>query len=388
VSVLNAAQRLARIDWNFPNAGNTRGSVHTLHWFPGNYIPQIPAALIQVLSMPGDLVLDPFGGSGTTAVEALRLNRRVMVCDRMSASVLITRAKLALLEGALDRRRRGALLADLTFEQRCRSDQFGKNGEGADPELNNWFAPDTLAQLRFLWQLVEAADTGQTRQVLEVLFSDVLFDCAAPGSALTSSGRRRRHHWGWVADNVKPREFAAHNAIGLFRQRLMALDEVPVRIGEPIGDSALVTQQDARSLALPDAVVDLVVTSPPYIGVIDYTHANRLLYTWMGWSMRLEREHEIGARFRRTRVNAVAEYKSNMRRARDELHRVLRPGGACAIVIGESKRFPGTALEILGDFAQLMPMVWGPVPRLMSRRRVSDRASSDPIEYVCVFRKP
>ena len=68
---------LAGVDWNFPRAGTLRGTVHALHWFPGNFIPQIPAHLIQLLSRPGDLVLDPFCGSGTTGAEACRTGEAV-----------------------------------------------------------------------------------------------------------------------------------------------------------------------------------------------------------------------------------------------------------------------------------------------------------------------
>lgn len=388
MSVLSSdsLRRLDRIDWNFPSAGTAPGSVHTLHWFPGNFIPQIPAALIQVLSASGDLVLDPFAGSGTTAVEALRLGRRVIASDRMSACVMITLAKIAFFNGALDRRRRLALLAELTFDHQCRTDRLGRRGEGGSSDLETWFAPETLAQLRFLWQQVEAADP-QARKSLQAIFSNVLFDCASPGAAVTAKGVRRRHHWGWVADNVRPRLLVPHDAIKLFRQRLLALDDVTAPSDEG-GTAAIVVKQDARALALPEGVIDLVVTSPPYIGVIDYTHANRLIYTWMGWSMRTEREYEIGARFRRAKVNALVEYEANLRQARDEIYRVLKPGAACALVLGESRRFPFTAHRIMSDFARIMPIVWGPVPRTPTRRRVAERAARETVELVCVFRKP
>jgi hypothetical protein len=350
----------------------------------------IPSALIQVLSEPGDVVLDPFAGSGTTGVEALRLGRKALIADRMSVCVLITSAKLAMMAGALDRRVRHELLDQLTFDHECRSDQIGDHGEGGSPELDTWFASDTLAQLRYLWGLTQRRDSSADRKVLSVLFSDVLFDCAAPGSALTRTGGRRRHHWGWVADNVRPPVLAAHDAIERFRQRLIVLDEwtlgyVESPDLEPF--DALVLQQDARQVALPDNAVDLILTSPPYVGVIDYTRANRLLYTWMNWSIADERQTEIGARFRRRRKNIVEEYLGDMRCARNEIHRVLRPGAFCAIVLGESKAFPGTAERVFKNFAELMPIVWGPVSRSPSRRRVSDRAARDPVESVCVFRK-
>ena len=375
--------RLDRIDWDFPRTGNQRGSVHDLHWFPGNFIAQIPAALIQVLSEPGDVVLDPFGGSATTAVEALRLGRRAIVSDRSSTAALIGRAKLGLLDKALERHRRGEILASLAFEHQCRSDRLGSNGEGGDPILASWYAPGTLAQLRYLWQLVEG-EPPRGRQVLAAVFSDVLFDCASTGGAPTRTGKRRRHHWGWIADNVLPTTLVEHNAVTLFCERLASVAD-----GEQgaATHSALLIQQDARRLALADDSVDLVVTSPPYVGVIDYTHANRLLYAWMGWSMALERQDEIGARFRRNRRNAVAEYRADMRLVRDEIRRVLRPGAYCAIVIGASRRFPNAVQELVADFAEELPLAWGPKPRLSSRRRVSDRAAQEAVEFVCAFRK-
>jgi hypothetical protein len=394
VPILNQVRRLDRVNWNFPGAGTAPGSVHSIHWFPGNFIPQIPAVSIQLLSEPGDLVLDPFGGSGTTGVEAARLGRRSIISDRMSACVLISAAKLAMLSGALDRRMRIKLLEQLTFDHECRSDHIGRGGEGGNSELHAWYASDTLAQLRYIWALVEDQASKANRMVLTALFSDVLFDCAAPGGALTRTGGRRRHHWGWVADNVHPRVLAEHDAIDRFRRRLMMNDlphsEGPVGLVMPAtsGSSAgLVVQQDARKMALPDGVVDLIVTSPPYVGVIDYTHANRLLYNWMGWSMADERRDEIGARFRRKRKRLVDEYVTDMRRSRDEMYRVLRPGAFIAMVLGESKSFPGTTQRVFADFGELMPQVWGPVRRNPSRRRVSDRAARDPVEFVCVFRK-
>ena len=44
--------------------------------YHGNFIPQIPNQLLRRFTKPGDVVLDPFIGSGTTGMEANRLGRR------------------------------------------------------------------------------------------------------------------------------------------------------------------------------------------------------------------------------------------------------------------------------------------------------------------------
>ena len=383
MSVLSDISRLDDINWDFPRAGTTPGSTHSIHWFPGNFIPQIPAALVQVLSHRADLVLDPFGGSGTTAVEAARLGRRAISSDLIAASYIISDAKLAILRGALNRRLLSQILGVLTFEQQCRSDAPGRNGEGTERALSYWYSEDTLRQLHYLWSLVEV-QTPDARRVLKAIFSDVLFDCASTAGSMTRTGKRRRHHWGWIADNVRPKNLVEHNAIELFRHRLATLGK---HLAHPIEHTAIVIRQDARCLAIRNSSIDLVVTSPPYIGVIDYTRANRLLYEWMGWPMDADRRGEIGARFRRQRRNVVSEYLEDMRAARNEIFRVLRSGAYCALVIGESKKFPATVDQVLANFREIFRPAWGPKARHPTRRRVSERAARDPVEFVCVFQK-
>ncbi|QPF92312.1 DNA methyltransferase [Bradyrhizobium commune] len=377
--------RLERIDWNFPRATTLRGSVQSIHWFPGNFIGQIPSALIQVLSNPGDLVLDPFAGSATTAIEALKLKRKVIASDRLSAFRLIANAKLALLTNGLNNDFLTRLRNKLVFEQQCRTSTIGCRGEGGNPDLSNWYSDDTLSQLKFLWKEVENAPPKEGL-VLRAIFSDILFQCASTPGSKTRTGKKRRHHWGWVADNVHPRTLVNHNVIELFRERVEALPRQS-SFEQFNLHHALVVQQDARSLAITNNAVDLIVTSPPYIGMIDYTHANRLLYLWMNWPLVDERKDEIGARYRRSRRNLLAEYTKDMETCRDEMYRVLRKQGLCAIVLGESQKYPGTATQIFELFSELMPLVWGPLPRTPTRRRVSDRLAAEPIEHIAVFQK-
>lgn len=63
------------------------------------YPTQKPVRLLERIvaasSRPGDLVLDPYAGSGTTAVAAARLGRRWLLVDRNSAAVDIARRRLA-----------------------------------------------------------------------------------------------------------------------------------------------------------------------------------------------------------------------------------------------------------------------------------------------------
>ena len=58
--------------------------------------------LVSLFSDTGDVVLDPFAGSGTTGVAALAEGRRVILCERVPEYAAIARARCAAAENGTD----------------------------------------------------------------------------------------------------------------------------------------------------------------------------------------------------------------------------------------------------------------------------------------------
>lgn len=77
--------------WSFPERG--AWATHD-GAYRGNWSPQIPRNVMLRYTAPGDLVLDPFIGGGTTAVEATLLGRRIVAGDLNLAAVTRTRTHL------------------------------------------------------------------------------------------------------------------------------------------------------------------------------------------------------------------------------------------------------------------------------------------------------
>ena len=68
-------------------------SPHEFYRYPGRFSPAFARAAIDAFSQPNDLVLDPFVGGGTTAVEALVSGRRSLVADLNPLAIFVTRVK-------------------------------------------------------------------------------------------------------------------------------------------------------------------------------------------------------------------------------------------------------------------------------------------------------
>ncbi|MBL0129468.1 MAG: hypothetical protein IPP83_18920 [Flavobacteriales bacterium] len=70
------------------------GLSHNLYRYPARFSPRFVREIIASLSEPGDLVMDPFVGGGTSAVEALSAGRSFLGCDINPIAVFASRAKL------------------------------------------------------------------------------------------------------------------------------------------------------------------------------------------------------------------------------------------------------------------------------------------------------
>jgi DNA methylase len=90
------AARSVGVDWYASALFSQRrvsGLTHETYRYPARFSPDLVRAAVGAFSAPGDYVLDPFLGGGTTAVEALAAGRRVIGFDVNELSLVLTRAK-------------------------------------------------------------------------------------------------------------------------------------------------------------------------------------------------------------------------------------------------------------------------------------------------------
>ncbi|MDG4821911.1 DNA methyltransferase [Asanoa sp. WMMD1127] len=364
----NYLSELRGLDWDFDGASGNTG-LAGYHWYPARFVPNVPGVLIGYFSRPGEVVLDPFCGSGTTLVEAHRLGRSSLGVDTNPAATLMSSAKLIPFEREGWKSFRDSLKHSCQhFFVRGGKSNWATISEEVPNYLENakWYHPDTLAELSAIWQAIRAQDS-EYRLVAEATFSAILrFACS------------QTKHWGWICDNVWPKEFVYKSAMTLFFQRLeqYATSAAELHLGQETADmqapvAHVVRGSCATVLAgLPPRSVDLVVTSPPYFGMTDYVRSQRLTFLWFEWSLEDCRADETGARYRRRRLTALSEYMSDMGKSFMAIARVLKVGAMCAIVIGESPNRDTYLDDFEIDLAKIGFTVEARLTRNVSKRRV------------------
>lgn len=73
------------------------GFAHHYYRYPTRFSPLFARAVIEAFTQPGDVVLDPFMGGGTTLVEAIALGRHSLGCDINSLAVFLAKVKTTIL---------------------------------------------------------------------------------------------------------------------------------------------------------------------------------------------------------------------------------------------------------------------------------------------------
>ena len=82
------------------DSAHVSGFTHNFYKYPARFSPKFVRAAIEAFTAPGDLIVDPFMGGGTTLVEALALGRHAIGTDVSSLAVFVAQVKTTLLRDA------------------------------------------------------------------------------------------------------------------------------------------------------------------------------------------------------------------------------------------------------------------------------------------------
>ena len=331
--------------------------VHGLHPYLGKFPPQLAEALIRRHCPSGGLVLDPFCGSGTTLVEAVGLGRDAVGCDVSAFNALLTREKTRTHDAAAAAAGLAATLA--------RAEALIE--AGAVPAetpayLARWYGEDARRQLLAYRAAIEPESPHGGLAAL-VLTRAARSARLVRHDALDGAREPVREPY-WCH---KHRRTCSPTA-GALRFLRRYSHDVAARVAafaalRPAGAHATVHHLDVRDLRV-ERPADALVTSPPYVGVIDYHDQHAYAYALLGLAQRPE--EEIGSRSRGAGARAVRAYADDMVTALATSATCLRPGAPLAIVVNDRLGLYDDILERAG--LQLESRTLRHVNRRTSRR--------------------
>ncbi|MGH9766426.1 MAG: DNA methyltransferase [Blastocatellia bacterium] len=268
-------------DLNF-DSHNTLYATHGLHAYAAKCPPPLVKYAIRYYSNPGETVLDPMAGSGTTLVEARLMGRHARGYDIDPLACLIARVKTRFVGDArieqayVEIVRRAA--RDVAALKSANPPAAVKR-RAAPPEFTNrdyWFSPEVANALAILAHHINhTAMASAPREFFWVAFSSLILSKTSVANARDIIHSRHHYHQHEEAPDVLGK-FDAR--VKLMRKQMA---EFGVRCAETAptrGDARL---GDARRLGLKDETIDLVFTSPPYVTALDYSRAHFLAVAWL-----------------------------------------------------------------------------------------------------------
>ncbi|MCD6326746.1 hypothetical protein J7M28_04225 [bacterium] len=247
----------------------TRAStgVHGLHPYPAMLHFAVVRELIDDYSQEGAAVLDPFVGSGVTAVECLIHNRIYAGFDINPLAVLISRVRTTPIDAQHIEKALSAVIS--RYEHASASPVEFHN-------IHYWFHDDVIQKLSNLREAIAAIEDASLRDFFQVAFSETV----------RRVSRTRFNEFKLLR---KKNDEENLNVVKTFRDIALKNEGMLARFyrDDPPGARRFLLEERDITGGIPvdDGSVDLVVTSPPYGDsktTVAYGQFSRLSLRWLG----------------------------------------------------------------------------------------------------------
>ncbi len=315
--------------------------VHRLHPYLGKFVPQLSEVFLRKYFLKGQTVLDPFCGSGTTLVQANELGINSIGFDISAFNVLLCRAKtaeynLAKMEKEVKNVLRKAY--DATQLNSTQTTLYGKQLEyleisKTDNEyLRTWFAPTALKELLTYRYFIETGNYEYT-DLLKVILSrsarsarlTTHFDLDFPRKPVLEPYYCYKHHR-QCSPTLTAFKFIHRYSLDTIK-RIYDFSRLRTNASVSIFD------QDSREGIYPS--FDGLITSPPYVGLIDYHQQHAYAYHLLG--LKDKRDSEIGAAANGSSKTAQEKYQKDIALVFRNAAKTMADNGRMIIVANDSK---------------------------------------------------
>lgn len=356
---------------------------HGIFRFYGKFPPPIARYLIEKYTKPGDLVLDPMVGSGTTAVDATQMKRKVICADVSPISELLVTVKCTPLEEADLAKAFKQIKADYhkaSFKSKIADSDI------LLPEkmLKHWFLPETVINLQKLLTAVLRIKEESLRNVFIVGFISVIRKVSR---ATSQQGR--------LFLDVKSAEKDPWESFERRCERtIKSVCSLPKKFPSPE-----FIRSDIRHLKIGKRQPSLVICHPPYFNSYKYSSVFRLELAWMMADRKQVTEKEIREFFKVGKEENIHHYVSDLAAGIKNVAGQIPKGTTFAVMMGDTilhgNHMPTTKLFLdeIGDAELSLKSIAIRRPKyteaswVTSQRRDSKNIGINISDFILVFKK-
>jgi DNA modification methylase len=275
---------------------------------------------IKHFSQKGDLVLDPFGGSGVTAVEAMMTDRRV---DVVALQEAFERVQAAYQKGEPN--------TEVKIQDALQKYPYPKGlplPKGSDVDfVESLFSPKQLAQLGFLKALIQKEKNRNIKQALMLAFSSSLnkFNLTFHYTKTDGGGDSAVFRYYRYRIAPEPDELLLWDIFETKVKKVInAKKEIELKINAETIDKLQVIRGTATDLDfLKKESVDYIYTDPPYGKKIPYLDLSVMWNAWLDLPVTAQ-DYQQEAIEGGEHLKSKAEYNDLMAQSIREMYRVLK----------------------------------------------------------------
>lgn len=252
---------------------NVTDYTHIIHKYPSKFIPQIPRWAIEEYSAEGDLVLDPFLGSGTTAIESLVYNRNAVGFDVNPVARLISKVKTTPIDPKILEEVYTILMINIKSDNNIKEEVIPNI-----PNITKWFTEESIYNLsRFKFYILKI-ENDDVRDFFLATFSAIIRKCsnAEYRSQKTYISSRFRKPPADVFQMFDRRFNQYLNGMRKFYEHMKVNNSSAKVIAGSADDFDIADINNSLVFK-----VDLAITSPPYVTAVEYPAVFKLEYQWL-----------------------------------------------------------------------------------------------------------
>jgi hypothetical protein len=300
---------------------------HAFHSYPARMHPSLAAEILARFADPGELVVDPFAGSGTVPIEAMVAGLPALAVDRSPLAVRLARVK-ARVRDRDERERLAATVREIAqrSEERVRARVAVR--APLSREEARFYEGHVLKELAGLREEILAmTDEGSARELMLMVFSSIVLKFSNQESETSEELAPRRIRKGLVT------EFFERKGLETV-ERAAALAQAVPR-GAPFprfveGDALALRRIMGAKRA------GLIFTSPPYGGVYDYRDHHARRYPWLDIDPAAFSRDELGARRRHRDERDRSRWDDEVRAMLEAFAGALTGEGRVVLLMGDA----------------------------------------------------